>query len=312
MNDSHSQHVAKSERAEERGFSLLVIRPGAIGDCLLAMPAIDWLIHRVRHASQDEDMHAEVWVPAPVVPLFCCVERVRSIASTGLDQLGIGDLAPPEPLVETLCSFDRILSWYGTNRAEFRASAEAINGHWRFLRALPPRENRTHAADYFAAQVGAPAGLPPSLVVEGDGVRHNRIAIHPFSGSKSKNWPLERYFALKKSLPAELAARTTFLAGPDEPLEGALRFDDLAAMARWLAGARLYIGNDSGISHLAAAAGVPSIVLFGPTDPAIWAPRGREVTCIRHEPIGDLTVEEVLMRTMEVLGKASKGMVSAS
>ena len=66
-------------------------------------------------------------------------------------------------------------------------------------------------------------------------------------------------------------------AGPDEPLDGAVRILDLYELGCWLARARLYIGNDSGISHLAAAVGTPTIVLFGPTDPAIWAPRGSRV-----------------------------------
>ena len=55
------------------------------------------------------------------------------------------------------------------------------------------------------------------------------------------------------------------------------RFDDLYKLACWLAGAKVYIGNDSGPTHLAAAVGTPVIALFGPTDPAIWAPRGDNV-----------------------------------
>ena len=71
-------------------------------------------------------------------------------------------------------------------------------------------------------------------------------------------------------------------AGPeDPPLEGAVRIDDLYELACWLAGARLYAGNDSGITHLAAAAGAPVLALFGPTDPAVWAPRGANVRVYR-------------------------------
>ena len=71
-------------------------------------------------------------------------------------------------------------------------------------------------------------------------------------------------------------------AGPDDPpLAGAVRIDDLYELACWLASARLYIGNDSGITHLAAAVGTPVLALFGPTDPAIWAPRGPHVRVLR-------------------------------
>jgi heptosyltransferase-3 len=244
-------------------------------------------------AGPNESPHIEVWVPAPVTALISGASRVRSIASTGLDQFGIADYQPPQPLVERLSSFGRIVSWYGGNRPEFRAAAEAVNPNWQFLRALPPPDTAFHAADYFASQVGAPLGCGPSLAVEPPAVRHNLIAIQPFSGSKEKNWPLDRYRALVQRLPSEVASRVAWIAGPEEQLEGALRFDNLAELAAWLAGARLYIGNDSGISHLAAAV-TSSVVLFGPTDPAIWAPRGKkDVRWIRHQPIGELPVETV-------------------
>ena len=57
----------------------------------------------------------------------------------------------------------------------------------------------------------------------------------------------------------------------------AVRIDDLYELACWLAGAGLYIGNDSGITHLAAAVGTPVLAFFGPTDPEVWAPRGPHV-----------------------------------
>ena len=67
-------------------------------------------------------------------------------------------------------------------------------------------------------------------------------------------------------------------AGPDDPpLDAGIHIDNLYQLGLWLAKARLYIGNDSGISHLAAAAGTPVLALFGPTDPAVWAPRGPNV-----------------------------------
>jgi ADP-heptose:LPS heptosyltransferase len=87
-------------------------------------------------------------------------------------------------------------------------------------------------------------------------------------------------------------------AGPEEPLEGAVRFADLHELACWLAGARLYIGNDSGITHLAAATGAPVVALFGPTDPAVWAPRGPRVEVVATgepgEPIESIPLNRVL------------------
>ena len=67
----------------------------------------------------------------------------------------------------------------------------------------------------------------------------------------------------------------------DPPLPEAIRIDDLYELACWLARARLYVGNDSGITHLAAAVGTPVLALFGPSDPAVWAPRGANVRVAR-------------------------------
>ena len=88
--------------------------------------------------------------------------------------------------------------------------------------------------------------------------------IHPFSGSSRKNWPLERF----RELSQRLAWPVQWSAGPQEQLDGAVRFENLYELACWLATARVYIGNDSGITHLAAAAGVPVVAIFGPTDPS--------------------------------------------
>jgi ADP-heptose:LPS heptosyltransferase len=118
-------------------------------------------------------------------------------------------------------------------------------------------------------------------------VKRDFIAIHPFSGSPKKNWPLEsfRQVAARLPLPAE------FSAGPAEALDAAHRFDDVWQLARWLASARLYLGNDSGVSHLAAAVGTPAIAIFRASDPRVWGPRGRG-GCVILE--GEPTPDDVL------------------
>jgi ADP-heptose:LPS heptosyltransferase len=107
-------------------------------------------------------------------------------------------------------------------------------------------------------------------------MRENFAVIHPFSGSPRKNWPLDNFRRLARGLERRMPVR--WCAGPeDPPLPDAHRLDDLYELACWLAQASLYIGNDSGITHLAAAVGTPVLAIFGPTDPAVWAPRGPHV-----------------------------------
>ena len=244
----------------------LVIRPGAIGDFIVSLPALECL-------ATD---YLEVWTASQNVPLVRFADCTRPIAATGLDLVGITD--PPPHLVEELRGFHSIVSWYGTNRSEFREAVDRLGLPFTFFRALPSEGAGVHATDFYLEQVRsivACAGnrIPhiPCNVARGD-----FAAIHPFSGSPRKNWPLERFRALARELEHEMPVR--WCAGPeDPPLENAVRIDDLYELACWLASARLYVGNDSGITHLAAAVGTPVLALFGPTDPEIWAPRGPNV-----------------------------------
>jgi heptosyltransferase-3 len=244
----------------------LVIRPGAIGDLVVSLPAIACL------ATES----FEVWTAARTVPLVRFAGRVRPIASTGLDLLGV--IEPPAGLIDALREFDSIVSWYGTNRPEFREAVAALGLPFTFLEALPAEGARLHATDFYLEQVRQIAecrsdGIPRiECAVE----REDYAVIHPFSGSARKNWPLEKFRALAGKLERVMTVK--WCAGEeDPPLAGAVRIDDLYELACWLAKARLYIGNDSGVTHLAAAVGTPVLALFGPTDPEVWVPRGQHV-----------------------------------
>ena len=229
--------------------------------------------------------YTEVWVRSDVVPLVRFADRVKSIASTGLDLVGI-EMPGPAPTVAALRSFDSIVSWYGTNRPEFREEVARLGMSFEFLPALPS-DNTMHAADFVLTQVG---GRPPAVPrIDCAVVRRDVIAIHPFSGSVRKNWPLDRF----RELATRLSAPVEWFAGPEEELEGAHRIADLYELAGRLASARVYIGNDSGITHLAAAAGTSVVALFGPTDPAIWAPRGERVRIVKGESMDDIAVSQV-------------------
>jgi ADP-heptose:LPS heptosyltransferase len=130
------------------------------------------------------------------------------------------------------------------------------------------------------------------------GIHGPYVALHPGSGSRRKNWaPSLWYEALASALaPADHAFQTVLIAGPAD--EATIKgFADtwqgrrgtaphiidsleLPGLAALLAEAALYLGHDSGVSHLAAAAGAPCVVVFGPTDPAVWRPRGSRVTVL--------------------------------
>lgn len=232
----------------------LLIRPGAIGDCIVSLPALEHL----------RTGYTEVWTTEANQPLIRFADRTDTIIRSGLDALTLSSAT-----LHRLSQFDEIYSWYGTNRPGFCSAVAHLP--FRFFEALPPTASQ-HATDFYLAQVGAPLGAIPKLPIEWR--NEGYAVIHPFSGSPRKNWPLENF----RRLAATLDMPIHWIAGPDEPLPEAQRFDNLWDLAFFLAGASRYIGNDSGITHLAAACGVPTTAIFLTTNPAIWAPRGPHVT----------------------------------
>lgn len=267
-----------------------MIRPGAIGDVILSLPAME-------HLRTD---YLEVWAPSRSLPLIRFADYVDSVAASGLDLAGLPDQKPPARLFERLRNFDSIISWYGANRKEFREWAWQLGLPFEFLAALPPETSGIHAADFYLSQAyvaqghacswRGPAVSGPALPrIECTAVPSDYAVIHPFSGSAKKNWPLDRFRELARRIEP-----VRWCAGPEEELDGAVRFDDLYDLARWLASARVYIGNDSGITHLAAAVGTPVVALFGPTDPAIWGPRGPRVRIVKGDTMDGISLDQVL------------------
>lgn len=237
----------------------LLIRPGAIGDVILSLPTLE--------AARGD--YTEVWAPRAVLPLIRFADRTRAIADTGLELVGVVEGAH----VTALENFDSIYSWYGTNRPEFRDAVGRLP--FTFFPALPPPAE----------------GIPRITVPQAE--KENFVAIHPFASSAAKRWPLRNFRAVAEKL--DMPVKWT--AGPEEPLEEAVRFEDLYQLACWLSTARLFIGNDSGIGHLAAAVGTPAVAIFLVTDPKIWAPRGLHVAVLESP-----SVEDVLAAAGPLLG----------
>lgn len=232
---------------------VLLIRPGGIGDCILHFPRMESL----------RGSDTEVWVPRAVTGLVQFADRVKAIADTGLDWVGLEGVAPPVGLMELLASFDEIHTWYGSGREEFR---KAVSG-------LP---FVFHPAHETCEDV-------PRISLKGE--KHGSVILHPFSSSATKNWPLADFRALARRLEGELGVCVEWTAGPEEVLPEARRFSDLVSWAQWAAGASAYVGNDTGTTHLAAAVGAPVVALFQTTDPVRWAPRGENVVTLVNQTL---------------------------
>jgi heptosyltransferase III len=186
----------------------------------------------------------------------------------------------------------------------------------------------------FKLAVGAnPAGKPVELSGSGPW-----LAVAPGSGQARKNWPLSHYYEVTRALAWQFGLRVVWLAGPAE--EGLLPYLEalaqaqghlllanrpLAQVAHFLSRCRLYLGNDSGLTHLAAAVEGPDILaLFGPTDSRVWAPlrpdvliltapcpeapcaEGRNILCQESYCMKALSPETVLSTAARLLSAQDK------
>ena len=296
---------------------ILVIRGGAIGDFILTLPAIKLLRDRFPRA------HIEILGNTHIIALAenrFYADAIRSIESGPLATFFAKDAALPAALTEYFGSFDLILSYLFDPDGIFQNNLKRC-GIKMFIAGPPKLSGHEHAALQLARpleQIGLhlqnpaariyPTGLDRNFAR--DLLGHSSkpvIALHPGSGSETKNWPIEKWKKLGEHLFStdrtllliageadEERWRLLETAWKDKPVRFAknLALPHLAALFETL----VFIGHDSGVSHIAAAAGARSILLFGPSDPAVWAPANDNVTVLQA-PKGDLrllTVHKVI------------------
>ena len=274
--------------------SALVFFPGALGDLLCFLPALLGL--RARHRGTLALVASPSLLDLLVLP---AVERVS------IDRREVADLfSPAAPVaMATRAVFGgcaRAYSWTGSGDAVFaRRLADATGGLVSVFafRGMLPGE---HAAAYYARCVGVAPCKPSAEHIQQDDtwlgrldetqrilVAQGGLVVHPGSGSRAKNWC--GHLELVRRWRRRHGQRVTVLCGPAEAHIGArvppaahvLRGLSLAQVAALLRVAALYVGNDSGISHLAGVLGVRGAVLFGPSDPSVWAPPGGTLQVLR-------------------------------
>jgi heptosyltransferase-3 len=194
----------------------LLIRPGAIGDFILSLPAL---------ASLRAD-YTEVWCAEQNVPLARFADSAQSIVTSGLDRLG---LLPADDVIERLRRFDSVVSWYGTNRPEFRDLTEKLALPFQFVPALPSGDG--HAVEFYNEQARQLGAKPESRFPEIRCPARERTfaAIHPFASKRAKRAPLAVFEAAAKKLAETMPVH--WLAGPEEELESAVRIENLYELA---------------------------------------------------------------------------------
>ena len=240
---------------------MLVLRPGALGDTLLAVPAL-----RVLRAAFGS------------VTLAAHPSTARLLASVGEVTRG---MAFDDPTLARLYAAgescdDMVVAWM--------AAPPKCAGVMAPSR--PPGMDE-HCARYLLntlAQLGIDLAFDdrPLRVVP---MPSDEVLVHPGSGSPTKNWPADRFAAVIRvlSAPATLVVGEAD-AGAADQVDAALgrrvkRLEQpsLEELAGRLAGCHAYLGNDSGVSHLAGLCGARTVALFGPSNPGVWRPIGPDV-----------------------------------
>ena len=299
--------VGKSARAIRR---VLVIFPGALGDLMCLLPALAAISRRHPCASVDLMARFEL---ARLAAGRSVVARAHSI-----DAREVGDLFSDE-IAERggrfFGEFDRIYSFFASDDARFRARLAAATDAEVSLHPFRPDGDGHVSAGYLRA-IGEDASaidarLEPTpddlaaasrVLTQSKCDPANLIVIFPGSGSPSKNWPPEKFVALAES--GIKGASCVVVLGPAEasiePMFREAGFTvlndlDLPTVAAVARPATAFVGNDSGVSHLAAAVGASGVVIFGPTDPVRWRPlsAGGRIDIIRREPIDSVEIRDV-------------------
>lgn len=283
---------------------ILVIRGGAIGDFILTLPAIKLLRENYPRAEIEILGHSQI---AVLTENRFYASAVHSIDDARLASFFViaAELSPE--LVTYIGSFDLVISYVVDVDYVFETNIRRCGGG-NFIAAESKLAGTEHAARQLArplAQIGLSLGDAAARLYPSGAERDFAqtftlpfgqpiVAVHPGSGSAAKNWPIENWVSLCQWI-LETRRATTLLIVTGEAdktrmrsLQSALpssavRFAENLALPRLAAvfeRCDLFLGHDSGISHVAAAVGTRCILLFGPSDPRVWAPANSGVTVV--------------------------------
>ena len=291
---------------------ILIIRSGAVGDLILTLPVLSAL--KKRYNGLSIDMMGN---PArlDLLKQWGYVDNVLSIDSRDMTPLFVENAPLDGPSLQNLRSYDATISYLPdadgifTKNLRGIAAGPVLTGqshpvidHTEHTGHADRRIHMTHVLmkALTPLDVDPVAEIPTLQTPAYEAMKHAHpqvtdrplIAVHPGSGGAEKCWPVERYADLIDALddrgyepvvtfgPADDVVRTRIvprIKSHNVRIAENLSLVDLAVLFSRCQG---MVGNDSGITHLAAAAGTPVIALFGPTDPAVWGPRGKRVSIL--------------------------------
>jgi heptosyltransferase III len=298
-----------SEAIGSHAPRFLVLRGGAIGDFVVTLPVLQALLAKWPLAQ------IEIWGYPHIANLAVAAGLAGKVVS--LDRAEMARFFVPEPQftdaqVEAVRSFDLIFNYLHDPVGQVRSNL-LLAGAKQVLSGSPIVK-RGHAVSFLMEPLEALAIFEPErvpeLTISGEGraearkrlralgIKGRPFLVHPGSGGEAKKWPVERFVEIvRRQLQAgrEVAA---ILGEADRAEAAALaralpevpRLDSLTLveLAETMSECNGLLGNDSGITHLAAAVGLSVLALFGPSDPETWHPRGPGRIRVVRAPEGEM------------------------
>ena len=292
----------------------LILRGGAIGDFIATLPVLQAL------RAQWPAATIEIWGYPHIAELAVAAGWAQTVVS--LDRAEMSRFFVTEPSftdaqVAAIRSFDLVLNYLHDPVGQVRSNLllagakQVLSGSPIIKRgpAVPFLLEPLQALALYETELVPTLEWPAELRAQGRdrlrarGLLGRPVAVHPGSGSPTKNWPVERFVEIVRRLraagreavavlgEADAAEAAVFARElPDLPVLTDLTLVELAGA---LAECGAFLGNDSGIAHLAAAVGLPTTALFGPSDADVWAPRGRGGVRVLRAPEGELERLEI-------------------
>jgi ADP-heptose:LPS heptosyltransferase len=292
------------------GARVLIIRLRSLGDCVLTTPAIQ-ILQEARPdlviAMVVEDRFRDVFSGNP---------RISAIVPPRL-----GAAAAFRPLLAINLHGGTRSVWLTlASRARWRAGFAHYRNRWAYNFVIPRAqeilgvERTVHTAEHLASAIlhlGAlRREIPPARLYATPHQQGTSYAVlHPMASAAAKTWPAERFAALATGLQSR-GIEPVFIAASGEDMTGlggfrCMRGAPLEQIKNLLAGAALFVGNDSGPAHMAAALAIPAVVLFGDSDPVVWAPwKSIAEQIIASGRIDEIPVDRVLEAVDRVLVRA--------
>ncbi len=276
-----------------------VLFPGALGDFLCFLPALQSI-------AQSADV--EVYAQSDFADLVPSRVTVHSLERAPVRELFTSDPEALEQAKSFFAGYAAIYSWLGSREPEFTDRLRAASLGKAQIFPFRPQAARLHQIDHYlkCLKRSGPILPEPAIELRADALswrdefwtkhmpgRCPVLVLGAGSGASEKNWPEKYFIVIAEWWRSATGGAVVLPVGPVEEERGGieclrsccvtatgLRLSQLAAL---IAGSDLYLGNDSGVSHLAATLGRRTVVLFGPSDSEQWAPRGDRVTVVRHD-----------------------------